>query len=171
MTLLLLACNTPAALDSVEAAPVGVTAQATTAADCKTSCSLGDQAEDMHLTAGELQVLLEDWNTQVPGDPTIELETLLFYFQDTQHYLDEHGDVGLDLQHAEFLRRELARDTVIMEMRLVDAEGTIRGRIPPTEIPLKTKQHITFEGTGSLKHLETGGKVKRVGLAHLWSRW
>ena len=167
----------PRSLDSVEAATLAQpeadtpTLEPPSGADCKTSCSLGDQTEDMHLTEGELAVLLEDWNTQRLGEPTIELETLLFYFHDTEHYLTEHGSHALDEQHDEFLRRELARDTVTMEMRLLDAEGQVRGTVPPTEIPLKEKQHITFAGTGSLKHLETGGKVKRVGLAHLWSRW
>ena len=173
MLALLLAC-TGSGLDPVEAAQTSAEAappEEQTPADCKTSCSLGDQTDEHHLSDGEVEVLLEDWNLQPLGEPTIELETLLFYFKDTQHFLDEHGALGLDPQHEAFLRQELARDTVTMEMRLLDSQGQVRGTIPPTEIPLKEKQHITFAGTGSLKHLETGGKVKRVGLAHLWSRW
>ena len=40
-----------------------------------------------------------------------------------------------------------------------------------SSFPLKEKRHLSFDGPGSLGWLETGGKIKRVGLAHLWSRW
>jgi hypothetical protein len=55
-------------------------------------------------------------------------------------------------------------------MRLVDGQGVERGTLSAL-VPLVEKQHLVFAGTGSLGHLETGGKVKRVGLDHLWSRW
>jgi len=163
----LLACAT-GEVATVEAAQA--TAEAPPGVDCRTSCSLGDAQDDLHLSEGEIEVLLEDWNTQTLGDATIELETLLFYFQDTQTYLDTH-DAPLDAAHLAFLRHELGRDQVTIEMRLLDDAGDVRGTLAASDIPLKQKQHIRFEGTGSLGHLETGGKVKRVGLGHLWSRW
>ena len=169
MLALLLACVTPEvpearaaqAPDSVET-PAGV--------DCKTTCSLGDRQGELHLSDGEIEVLLEDWNTQPLGEPTIELETLLFYFKDTRSWLDRN-EAPLDGAHLAFLRHELSRDQVTIEMRLLDDAGEVRGTLASSDIPLKEKQHIAFEGTGSLGHLETSGKVKRVGLGHLWSRW
>lgn len=173
MFALLIACSTePAPLDSqalVVADPGSETDQA--AVDCKTSCSLGDQTDEVHLTVDEVAFWMGEWNEQ-PVDLSSEaIDTLLFYFHDTEHALSTLEELPLDAEHEAALRRELARDEVIVEMRLLDEDGIERGHMGPERIPLKEKQHLVFAGTGSLKHLETGGKVKRVGLGHLWSRW
>lgn len=168
MLALLLACASP-----IEPAEASVQEHAPDVAsdeDCRTSCSLGDHTDDDGLDAGQIIALFEMWNEQAIGEPTMELETLLFYAPDVEAHLQLHGDDELDVQHAAFLKRELARDRVTMEMRLLDERGTERG-FARADVPLREKQHIVFEGTGSLGHLETGGKVKRVGLDHLWSRW
>lgn len=138
---------------------------------CGTSCAGPDPSDFDHLEAELIPFLFEDWNQQPVGEATEELETLLFYFQDTQAYLATQGATGLDAEHERFLREQLARDTVTVQMRVVEDDGTVRASLPEQDIPLKEKQHLVFDGTGSLGHLETGGKVKRVGLAHLWSRW
>ena len=39
------------------------------------------------------------------------------------------------------------------------------------DFTLREKQHLPFEETKTLGWLQTAGKVKRVGLSHLWSRW
>ena len=56
-------------------------------------------------------------------------------------------------------------------MGIVDEHGVVRGTLDSSSFPLKEKRHLSFDGPGSLGWLETGGKIKRVGLAHLWSRW
>ncbi|HJN76049.1 MAG TPA: hypothetical protein QGF58_19110 [Myxococcota bacterium] len=165
MVFVLLACGTGEVPEVDAAQPDEVTQ-----VDCKTTCSLGDQQEHIHLSDEEIEVLLQDWALQPIGEPTIELETLLFYFHDTEDWLADNV-APVDYAHLAFIERELARDHVTVEMRLLDEDGEVRGTLPPTDIPLKEKQHIVFDGTGSLGHLETGGKVKRVGLDHLWSRW
>ena len=66
--------------------------------------------------------------------------------------------------------RELSRQTVDIAFRLVDETGAVRGEIRQ-DLPLKIKQHLVLEGTGSLKRIEVSGKTKRVGLHHLWSRF
>lgn len=170
MLALLMACATPE-IATAEASAVH-TSDAVDArgADCKTTCSLGDAQESEHLSHEELDRLLETWSTQALDDPTIELETLLFHFQDTRSHLAQN-DVPLDDAHLAYLHQELSRDAVTIEMRLLDERGEVRGTLASTDVPLKEKQHIQFQGTGSLGHLETAGKVKRVGLGHLWSRW
>ncbi|MCP4804601.1 MAG: hypothetical protein GY913_07210 [Proteobacteria bacterium] len=170
MLALLLACATPT-VETAEASAESAPSGSVDPADCKTTCSLGDHVEDDHLDHGQIGALFEMWNEQPVGEPTIELETLLFYAPDVLEHLAERGSPELDTVHQAFLTRELARDRATMEMRLLAEDGTVRGTLVARDIPLKEKQHITFEGTGSLGHLETGGKVKRVGLDHLWSRW
>lgn len=66
---------------------------------------------------------------------------------------------------------ELSRDVVRVEMRLVDDAGNVRGELSHRMVPLSQKQHLTFAETGTLGAFLTAGRVKRVGLGHLWSRW
>ena len=173
MMLLLLACATEAPTQAVDpSTDLSVdSAEAWESTDCKTSCSLGDATDEVHLTVDEVAFWMEEWNGQPIGQSTEALDTLLFYGPDTEKALAELDLLPLDDEHRDFLQRELARDEVIVEMRLLDEDGVERGHMGPERIPLKEKQHLVFAGTGALKHLETGGKVKRVGLGHLWSRW
>ena len=85
--------------------------------------------------------------------------------------LDTYGYGALDGTHRAVLDRELARDTVVVEMRLIDDTGKTRGWLDPEAVPLTEKQHLAFSGTGTLGALITGGRVQRVGLSHLWARW
>ncbi|MED5369641.1 MAG: hypothetical protein VX899_01380 [Myxococcota bacterium] len=138
---------------------------------CAASCSAPDPADHHSLEAELIPHLMAEWNTQPVGQATEEIETLLFYLHDTRDFVAEHGTPGLDQEHARFLHQELGRDRVTMEMRLLAEDGSVRTWLPATEFPLWEKQHLSFKGTTSLGHLETGGKAKRVGLAHLWTRW
>lgn len=169
MWALLLACANP--VEPAVAAATPEPPASMDGADCRTSCSLGDHVEDDGLDAGQIGALFELWNEQTVGEATIELETLLFYSDDVQAHVRQVGAPELDASHLAFLQRELSRDRVTMEMRLLDDAGQVRGTLTANDVPLREKQHIRFTGTGSLGHLETGGKVKRVGLGHLWSRW
>ncbi len=139
--------------------------------NCASSCTGPDPANHDVLEAELIPGIFEEWNSQAIGEPTIELETLLFYLADTRAFIAEKGTPGLDEAHAAYLQAELARDTVSMEMRLINDEGEVTGFLSAPSFPLWEKQHLTFTGTGTLGHLETGGKAKRVGLAHLWTRW
>jgi hypothetical protein len=103
--------------------------------------------------------------------PTLSLETLLYYAESTAHFLDGLEGLRLSTERRVYLMEELARDQVSIEMRVVDDEGRIRGSLKAEGVPFGEKQHLRFEGTGSLGHLESGGRVRRVGLAHLWTRW
>ena len=133
---------------------------------CATACAITDP----HISQEEWLVALDAWSQQEIGVSTPELDTLLFYFKDSLAWLPVFG-TQLDDMHYAFLEHELYRDEVDIEMRLVDEFGKVRGTLDSKPFPLKEKQHLVFAGTNSLGWLETGGKVKRVGLAHLWSRW
>ncbi len=170
MLLYFLACATNAA----EVAPAEVgepVEQAVAYPDCAGSCALpGNHGETEALSESAFLGWLAQWAEEPIGEPTIALETLLFHGHRSEELLAKHGD-RLDDEHRDYLTTELSRHTVRMSMRLVDEHGVVRGTVESDGFPLKEKQHISFDGTGSLGWLETGGKIKRVGLAHLWSRW
>ncbi|MCA9571548.1 MAG: hypothetical protein KC656_27105 [Myxococcales bacterium] len=139
------------------------------AADCAKGCS-GPTPDDLHPLEHDAAIAhLRAWQEQPVGEATEDLETLLFHRKVALEVLDQHGDV-LDTAHADFLRAELSRNRVEVAFRLVDDDGVVLGESARTS-PLKEKQHIVLEQTGSLKHIVISGKTKRVGLHHLWSRW
>ncbi len=137
---------------------------------CASSCAL-DAAPTTPMTRDQVESLLATWSAEPIGEPTLALETLLFHGPEIRAWLQTLGGGPLDDEHLQFLQDELARDTVRVEMRVVDTLGRERGTLVASSVGLAEKQHLAFEATGSLGHLETGGKVKRVGLGHLWSRW
>ena len=136
------------------------------AGGCATSCALDAKA----ITQEEWYSHLIAWGKQEIGVSTQELDTLLFYAKQSKEWLETFGS-DLDDAHYQFLVHELSRNQVDIEMRLVDEFDQTRGILDSRSFYLKEKQHLAFRNTQSLGALETGGKVKRVGLAHLWSRW
>jgi hypothetical protein len=162
----LLACGTPSIEnDSVQGLePILVGERSS--GGCATSCALKEKS----ITQEDWLISLDTWAQQEIGISTPELDTLLFYAKDSLSWLPVFG-TELDDMHYSFLEHELRRDLVDIEMRLVDEFGNIRGVLDSEAFPLKEKQHLAFVQTKSLGWLETGGKIKRVGLAHLWSRW
>ena len=147
-------------------APTRFLAHAQSTGGCNTSC----ETEDSPLSEEQWLLAFDSWREQPLGEATIELETLLFYAKESQNWLVVYGK-DLRVEQRDYLERELARDKIEIEMRLVDEYGVVRGRLESSSFALKEKQHLPFATTGSLGYLETSGKVKRVGLTHLWSRW
>ncbi len=172
IALALLACAGPPgeAVQAAEEGPVEVVDMARTGGGCASSCAL-DASPDAPMTRADFDHLLTTWAAEPVGEPTLALETLLFHGPETRSWLAGAGTGPLDEVHAAFLSNELQRDAVRVEMRLVDERGRERGTLVASNVGLADKNHLVFSGTGSLGHLETGGKVKRVGLGHLWSRW
>ncbi len=139
------------------------------AGDCATdACSPGG---DDGLDLATFDRLIEDWNAEPMEAASLPLETLLFHGDRTRVFLATVPEEALSEERRAFLERELDRDSVTVEMRLVDADGKVRGEAGARDIPLVKGRRLAFEGTGDLGFLVTGGKVKRVGLEHLWSRW
>ena len=133
---------------------------------CNSACET-----DAHpISEEEWLAALDAWREQPIGEVGIELETLLFHAKESKNWLPVYGG-ELPVEHRIYLEKELARNQVDMEMRLIDENGDVRGILASSSFPFKEKQHLPFSGTGSLGYLETSGKVKRVGVSHLWSRW
>ena len=162
---LLFACGSAEISDTQESTILGVQGERSTGG-CATSCAI----EEKHISQEDWLKTLDVWAAQEVGISTKELDTLLFYAKDSLAWLSVFGS-ELDDMHYTFLESELRRNLVDIEMRLVDELGTVRGVLDSSPFRLKEKQHLVFSKTKSLGWLETGGKVKRVGLAHLWSRW
>ena len=136
---------------------------------CAETCSLRDAPEQQ--SESEFRSTLSDWLSQEEQAASLPLETLLYYSGSTLHFLASLEELSLSADRRRFLKNELARTKVTMEMRLVADSGDVRGTVLAADVPLGEKQHLRFQATGSLGHLESGGRVRRVGLNHIWSRW
>jgi hypothetical protein len=139
-------------------------------AGCASSCSV-DARPHAPLSERRLRELLATWSEEGEDRESLALDTLLFHGSETASFLETHPELDLAPERRSWLRAQLARDAVRVEFRLIDDSGRTRGTVSASGVPLVQKQHLRFEGTGSLGHFEASGKVKRVGLDHLWSRW
>jgi len=103
---------------------------------CGRTCSLAD-APDHAPTMDEATfvALLERWSNQPLGASTLELDTLLFDADLTRGYLSTHRH-RLSPKRLAFLEKELARDEVHVETRLVEEGGEVRGPLRATPFPL-----------------------------------
>lgn len=136
---------------------------------CAETCSLSE-APSLQ-TEAQFRQSLQAWLSLEMDAESLPLDTLLYYADSTAHFLVALDGLRLESPRRAFLLRELERTQVTMEMRLVDDSGALRGTVLAAGIPLGEKQHLRFRSTGSLGHLESGGRVRRVGLNHIWSRW
>ncbi len=144
---------------------IALVASAWAGGACSGSCAMSG-ADHAWLPTDEALALIDAW--QAPLGATDEgLEALLFH-ADALH---PHDLDVLEPERRAWLEAELQRTLVQVEMTLVDDAGEVRGTLSSAPFPLKEKQHLHLEGTGSLADVEAGGRVWRVGLEHLWSRW
>ena len=169
---LLLACTTDYVPDTTTASVDPEPRTYTDAAlqqNCVSTCSVQDD-HYVEIPQTEWLAHLQTWAKDPVGEPTLALETLLFYAEQSLSLLPQHED-KLDEYHLDFLYKELHRDQVYIEMRIIDEKDIIRAKMESGDFTLREKQHLPFKQTNTLGWLETAGKVKRVGLSHLWSRW
>ena len=113
--------------------------------------------------------LLADYSGQPMSEESPALEELLFYGPQTAGML-EHAEGLLDRERQAFLVRELSRDLVRVEFRIIDESDTVRVVLPPTTVPFDKR--FVFEPllTADFQPPEASGTVKRVGLHHVWQR-
>lgn len=116
---------------------------------------------------------IRDWLHAYASQPMSSespaLEALLFHREATKRELLSLEGMALDDARAEFLGRELLRDTAYLEVRVRDADGRVRVHLPEQRVVLDEKQHLETENDLA-QHVEYSGTVKRVGLDHLWVR-
>lgn len=146
--------------------PDGVTSEVQ---PCASGCAAPTADERVDFTDAEIAGLLADMAHEPLGSANIAVETLLFHGADTVDYLNRTPATPLDASRLAWLRTELDRDTVKADFRLVGADGAVFGSIGPT-FSLVTKQHLRLEA-GDFGRVSINGKVKRVGVDHLWARF
>jgi hypothetical protein len=134
---------------------------------CTTSCARPEPGGD-ELTEAEFGALLAGWLAEPIDAPTLPLETLLFHGERTRGRL---AGAVMSPERRAFLNAELDRNRAAVEMRLVDDAGVVRGVFTDSGLVLGEGCHGLMTGTGSLGAVQVSGRVKRVGLDHLWSRW
>ena len=167
---LLLACTTEPPHESINTSVDDTQPRIYTDAalqqNCVSTCSVQDD-HYVEIPQTEWLAHLETWSKDPVGEPTLALETLLFYAEQSLALLPQYEN-KLDEYHLEFLYKELHRDQVYIEMRIVDENNIVRAKMESGDFTLREKQHLPFKQTNTLGWLETAGKVKRVGLSHLW---
>lgn len=137
-------------------------------APCATGCSGSSHAELQRLGDDEIERLWGEVLALPVGDPSLAADTLLFHAVEVQDHLDR-SDVP-ETPHATWLREELARDRVEVGFRLVADDGTVLGWRDDV-VTLAEKHHLLLRDTGALGRADINGKVKRVGVKHLWARF
>lgn len=140
------------------------------AAPCQSTCSSPAPGAQIPLDPSSVEALLDEVSQAPVGAITEAVEALLFHGEQARSWLDQRGDGPLDDAHAAWLRRELARRSATISFRLLDDDGTVRGAATAS-VPLGRKQHVALQRTGSLGDIDVAGRVHRVGLHHLWTRW
>ena len=132
-------------------------------------------AVDTAKTDGLSAVEFDRWIARFAGEPadrtSLAFETLLFHGERTRAWIEVRGTGDLDESRRRALLRELARDRAAVSFRIVDEHGVERSRLDDRVVVLGKKAHLHCDQTGSLQAHEYGGRVQRVGLAHLWTRF
>jgi len=136
---------------------------------CASGCALS-RHPTASLSQGEFQELLDRYLELPPEQISPPLEALLFYGPQAAAYLQDISVGTEGREHLSFLARELRRDRVKMEFRIVDENGVVRVHLPPTEVNFDKR--FVFEPllTQDFQPPEASGTVKRVGLGHIWQR-
>ena len=119
----------------------------------------------------DLDAWLSRYAAEDPTAPTSPLETLLFHRDATLRRLSSADAPPLDDAHLEALTEELEQTGVTIEFRVVDDAGRVRVAHGGTDVPFGTKVHVHADRHDDPEPVELGGRVRRVGLHHYWTRW
>ncbi len=136
---------------------------------CASGCA-ADQHPTPFLLKDEFNRLVGLYAREPMSDQSEGLETLIYYGRQSRLFLDRLGSGPLDPQRAEFLRHELKRTHVYVELRVVDEFGVVRVWNRPARVPLDKRFGFEFATKDYQRIEESTGTVKRVGLYHLWQR-
>jgi hypothetical protein len=136
---------------------------------CASGCA-ADQHPTPPLLKQEFNRLVGLYAQEPMSDQSEGLEYLLYYGRQSLLYLDRLGSQPLDGERARYLRKELERLHVCVELRVVDEHGVVRVWNRPARVPLDVRHGFEFETKDYQRIEESTGTVKRVGLYHLWQR-
>ncbi len=136
---------------------------------CASGCGLSRHPTPF-LERSHFEKLVKDFAHQPMSEESPALEELLYFGPQTQRELLASDATPLDSQRLAFLKKELTRDTVQIEFRIIDEEGIARVQLPPTTVKLDSRYAFEPLNTVDFQPPEASGTVKRVGLNHLWQR-
>lgn len=136
---------------------------------CASGCA-ASRHPTPRLSSARFHQLLKDYSEQPMSSQSPALEELLFFGPQTAYLLADLEKTPLDQERLSFLRRELEREQVVVEFRIIDEEGQVRVGLPPTTVALDRRYVFEPLHTTDFQPPEASGTVKRVGLHHLWQR-
>jgi hypothetical protein len=136
---------------------------------CASGCAANNHPTPP-LLKDEFHRLMGLYSQEPMSDKSEGLEYLLYYGRQSQLFLDHLGRGPLDAERETFLRRELGREHVYVELRIVDEAGVVRLWNKPARVPLDVRYGFDFQTKDLQPIEESTGTVKRVGLYHLWQR-
>jgi hypothetical protein len=126
---------------------------------------------DEKLAAEQIEPLLAAIAKQAPGEPSLQLDTLLFHGAKVAEYIDAYGHAPLTDAQARFLDAELAKKHAMLEIRLIDDQGAERARLDPTRVPLGIHFDLELSRAQDLQPPRVTGTLARVGVDYVWSRF
>jgi hypothetical protein len=136
--------------------------------DCVGGCAVV-QREYEHVQPEAMEEMLQAVVATDFGSESHALDEFLFYWEDTAPWLSERGPVGIDSNWFNFLRKELAHQTVHMSVRVRDMDG--RELITMDHVvQIGVKAHVEATLKTEIQLPEFSGTVERTGLYHLWTR-
>ena len=135
---------------------------------CASGCALS-RHPTRRLTRWRFEELMDRLST-ARGEASYRVwDELVYYGAQSRQFLESYPLDRLRGESVSRLRRELARDHVRIQIRVVDQHGAVCSWLPETRIPLD-RRHVFDMETDGLQSLVTSGTVKRVGMDHLWVR-
>jgi hypothetical protein len=137
--------------------------------DCASGCLMPSESETPEVSHQEFAKLLEAYAASGPESDAID--ALIFDGEQTRRLLARHGAGSLSQTHIDTLYRELDRDQARVQFRLIDEFGALRASLPAMDVAFGPGNHVPMIGGDALGHLLISGRVRRVGLHHLWTRW
>ncbi len=136
--------------------------------ECASGCALSRHPTG-RLTRARYDELIEQLAGGSNPESAAVWDELVYYGPQSREFLRLDSSGRLSAGTTARLARELARDHVHIQIRVVDETGSVRSWLPPTRIPLD-RRHVFDMQTDGLPSLVTSGTVKRVGLDYLWVR-
>ena len=136
---------------------------------CASGCSLSRHPTP-ELTQEKFNDLLETYSQEAMSEESQALEELLFYGVQTKSFLGSSEDLPIDAARLAFLERELKKERVVAEFRIIDEEDSVRVSLPPTTVNLDRRYVFEPLHTENFQPPEASGTIKRVGLNHVRQR-
>lgn len=99
----------------------------------------------------------------------LAIDSLLFYGPQTLRRLQLSPELKLSGDDRQMLERELRRQKVNVEFRLVAKDGSSLANLPSTKVPFDLRHEFELDEF-NIPNLIASGTVKRVGRKHLWAR-